>query len=92
MGQVEWVNGELTRQITVKLWAHNGSFFIELTFWPYEEMMWCKYFVTHLTKFYYYKGDAFDCTKNRKRQRRKRQSVTAKREKSQKPKFATAKW
>jgi len=30
---------------------------------------------------------AFDCAKNHKRQRRKRQSVTAKREKSQTPKF-----
>jgi len=31
---------------------------------------------------------AFDSAKNHKRQRRKRQSVTAKREKSQTPKFA----
>ena len=30
---------------------------------------------------------AFDSAKNHKRQRRKRQSVTAKREKSQTPKF-----
>jgi len=30
---------------------------------------------------------AFDCAKNHKRHRRKRQSVTAKREKSQTPKF-----
>jgi len=33
-------------------------------------------------------GGAFDSAKNHKRQRRKRQSVTAKREKSQTPKFA----
>jgi len=33
------------------------------------------------------KGGAFDSAKNHKRQRRKRQSVTAKREKSQTPKF-----
>jgi len=33
------------------------------------------------------KGEAFDSAKNHKRQRRKRQSVTAKREKSQTPKF-----
>jgi len=32
-------------------------------------------------------GGAFDSAKNHKRQRRKRQSVTAKREKSQTPKF-----
>jgi len=32
-------------------------------------------------------GEAFDSAKNHKRQRRKRQSVTAKREKSQTPKF-----
>ena len=32
-------------------------------------------------------GGAFDSAKNPKRQRRKRQSVTAKREKSQTPKF-----
>ena len=31
--------------------------------------------------------EAFDSAKNHKRQRRKRQSVTAKREKSQTPKF-----
>jgi len=36
-------------------------------------------------------GDAFDSAKNRKCQRRKRQSVTAKQEKSQTPKFAIAK-
>jgi len=33
------------------------------------------------------RGGAFDSAKNHKRQRRKRQSVTAKREKSQTPKF-----
>ena len=33
------------------------------------------------------KWGAFDSAKNHKRQRRKRQSVTAKREKSQTPKF-----
>jgi len=33
------------------------------------------------------KRGAFDSAKNHKRQRRKRQSVTAKREKSQTPKF-----
>jgi len=33
------------------------------------------------------KRGAFDIAKNHKRQRRKRQSVTAKREKSQTPKF-----
>jgi len=32
-------------------------------------------------------GGAFDSAENHKRQRRKRQSVTAKREKSQTPKF-----
>jgi len=32
-------------------------------------------------------GGAFDSAKNHKRQRRKRQSITAKREKSQTPKF-----
>jgi len=32
-------------------------------------------------------GGAFDSAKYRKRQRRKRQSVTSKREKSQTPKF-----
>jgi len=32
-------------------------------------------------------GGAFDSAKNHKRQRRKRQSVTTKREKSQTPKF-----
>jgi len=32
-------------------------------------------------------GGAFDSDKNHKRKRRKRQSVTAKREKSQTPKF-----
>jgi len=32
-------------------------------------------------------GGAFDSAKNHKRQRRKRQSVTAKQEKSQTPKF-----
>jgi len=32
-------------------------------------------------------GGGFDSAKNHKRQRRKRQSVTAKREKSQTPKF-----
>ena len=36
--------------------------------------------------------DAFDSAKNRNRQRRKHQSVTAKREKSQTPKFVTVKW
>jgi len=35
----------------------------------------------------YFRG-AFDSAKNHKRQRRKRQPVTAKREKSQTPKFA----
>ena len=35
---------------------------------------------------YIFRG-AFDSAKNHKRQRRKRQSVTAKREKSQTPKF-----
>jgi len=35
-------------------------------------------------------GGAFDSAKNHKRQRRKRQSVTAKREKSQTPKVLTA--
>ena len=35
---------------------------------------------------FFYRG-AFDSAKNHKRQRRKRQSVTAKREKSQTPKF-----
>jgi len=35
---------------------------------------------------WYFRG-AFDSAKNHKRQRRKRQSVTAKREKSQTPKF-----
>jgi len=34
--------------------------------------------------------DALKSPKNRKRQRRKRESVTAKREKSQTPKFVTA--
>jgi len=34
-----------------------------------------------------YRRGAFDSAKNHKRQRRKRQSVTAKREKSQTPKF-----
>ena len=35
--------------------------------------------------------EEFDSGKNRKRQRRKRHSVTAKREKSQTPRFVTAK-
>jgi len=43
------------------------------------------------SKRYYGSGratrEAFDSAKNHKRQRRKRQSVTAKREKSQTPKF-----
>ena len=38
------------------------------------------------TKMLHNRG-AFDSAKNHKRQRRKRQSVTAKREKSQTPKF-----
>jgi len=37
---------------------------------------------------YLFKLGAFDSAKNHKRKRRKRQSVTAKREKSQTPKFA----
>ena len=36
---------------------------------------------------HYKNRGAFDSAKNHKRQRRKRQSVTAKREKSQTPKF-----
>jgi len=40
-----------------------------------------------ITKFYKKKRGAFDSAKNHKRQRCKRQSVTAKREKSQTPKF-----
>jgi len=35
----------------------------------------------------FFKREAFDSAKNHKRQRRKRQSVTAKREKSQTPKI-----
>ena len=40
-----------------------------------------------LRDFYWFKRKALDSAKNRKRQRRKRQSVTAKREKSRTPKF-----
>jgi len=38
-------------------------------------------------RLYYFLRGAFDSVKTHKRQRRKRQSVTAKRDKSQKPKF-----
>jgi len=44
-------------------------------------------FVTDLSISFWSKVGAFDSAKNHKRQRRKRQSVTAKREKSQTPKF-----
>jgi len=40
--------------------------------------------------FSYMGGGAFDSTKMHKRQRHQRQSTTAKREKSQTPKFITA--
>jgi len=42
---------------------------------------------SRLCKISVSKWGAFDSAKNHKRQRRKRQSVTAKREKSQTPKF-----
>jgi len=40
-----------------------------------------------LEGYFFFGGGAFDSAKNHKRQRRKRQSVTSKREKSQTPKF-----
>jgi len=43
--------------------------------------------VIHEDEFRVDERGAFDSAKNHKRQRRKRQSVTAKREKSQTPKF-----
>ena len=48
-------------------------------------LIWIRFRVT--TDFKCQKLGAFDSAKNHKRQRRKRQSVTAKREKSQTPKF-----
>ena len=46
-----------------------------------------KYAIFRRLKKVGHTGGAFDSAKNHKRQRRKRQSVTAKREKSQTPKF-----
>ena len=53
-----------------------------------ESKFWAYTLLNTLNGIHSFKRGAFDSAKNHKRQRRKRQSVTAKREKSQTPKFA----